>query len=112
MSTIDTCFIAANFDGNNETNAPSNRYLSRYEFLEVLVRISDEKYCKSQICKSIPEALGHLLNDNLFKYSGFVVEQQSFREEELWNINNDDLYHANMENIKLCYNVSLFLTYR
>ena len=47
MSAIDRLFIAANFD-DKERFTQSARYLSRDDFLEVLVRIADEKYVQSK----------------------------------------------------------------
>jgi len=107
MSTIDTCFIAANFDENTESNSPRKRFLCRHEFLEVLVRIADEKYRKSGIWKTLPTALGHLLNHNLFKHSNFIQNAQKFRDENLWTIRIDDLMFANMANIRNIYNMIL-----
>lgn len=45
LSIIDTIYIATNVSLNNNQNA--DRDLSRYEFLEILLRLANEKYKKS-----------------------------------------------------------------
>ena len=105
MSTIDLLFIASNFE-ERSADLYTQKYLCRSEFLEVIVRIADEKYVKSHICRTLPEALGHLINENMLKNSPFVIEGQSFRDEQLWVMTIDDLFYANNANIRTIFNVS------
>ena len=44
-----------------------DKVLVRYKFMEILVRISADKYIKSGKCKKYSEALNELFNDLTFK---------------------------------------------
>ena len=104
MSTIDTLFIATNFEEVDMEDNP-DKYLCRYEFYEILVRIAIEKYYKSKTCKTMAEAVGRLLVSNVFKHSNFVVSWHKWRDEHLWTIQIDDLYKANLTSLKTLFSV-------
>jgi hypothetical protein len=72
MSIIDVLFISSIFEKKDEVQNGSS-LMCRYEFIECIVRIANEKYVKSKFCKSLPEAIGVVLNEHLFKYSSFVL---------------------------------------
>jgi hypothetical protein len=105
MTNIDTIFIATNFEEVELEDNP-DKSLCRYEFYEIIVRIAIEKYLKSRICITLTEAVGKLLWENIFKYSDFVISGQQWRQDNLWTVQNNDLYQVNMETLKVLYSVS------
>jgi hypothetical protein len=72
MSIIDVLYISSIYDKKDEVQN-ENSYMCRYEFIECIVRIAHEKYVKSRFCKSLPQAVGVVLNEHLFKHSSFVL---------------------------------------
>lgn len=66
---IDRYFIAANFV---PSDAPKFRTMGnalvRYDFWELLVRISNAKYRETGICKSYSEALEKMITERILPY--------------------------------------------
>ena len=89
VADIDRCFIAANLssdiagvEGIGVDDGKPNSMLCRYEFLEILVRIADQKYRRSKLVATFAEALQRLLNHI---YANFpVAAWQEYRENSLW----------------------------
>ena len=108
VATIDRAFIATNVEIEDLEDNP-DRDLCRYEFYEIIARIADEKYRKSKICSTLPEAVEMILRENIYKNSPFVIPWQKWRSEELWTILIDDLYRANLEALNKLFSVSLVL---
>lgn len=106
MSTIDRIFIATNVEMVELADNP-DRDLCRYEFYEIIVRIADEKYKKSHICDNLPDAVEMLITENILRNSNFVIPWHRWRVIDLWSLKVDDLYKANLDTLKLIYNVSL-----
>lgn len=104
MAQIDAIFIATNFEEVDMVDNP-DKYLCRYEFYEIIVRVAREKYLKSKVCRTLLEAVGKLLWENVFKYSDFAIPGQKWREDFLWTRVNDDLFKANMDTLKLLFSV-------
>ena len=73
--------------------------LWRYEFYEILVRIANERYRKHGHCSSIYDALEYLINDHILPYSN-PGQWQEFRDKTLWTLEVNDLFEANLENLK------------
>ena len=65
LSIIDTVYIATNVPLNSAT-VNADRDLSRYEFMEILLRLANEKYKKQKICYSYTESLRKLLDENIY----------------------------------------------
>jgi len=105
MTVIDWQFVATNFEEvKNEQNR--ERYLCRFEFYEILVRIAEEKYWESGKAKSVSQALTMLLDKNLFRHSYYMLPCAKWRKDKLWSILIDDLYFANLSTLKSLYAVS------
>ncbi|CAI2359328.1 unnamed protein product [Moneuplotes crassus] len=98
-ATIDNTFITTNFEQVELEDNP-DKSLCRYEFYEILIRLSYAKYIKSNTDRTLSEAFGRMLSDNVFKYSDFAIEGQQWREDYLWTVQLDDLYQANLEHIR------------
>ena len=62
ISAVDRTFIAANLKVEASGSAPSNG-LKRFEFLEMIVRLSNIKYIEPKIIKTYPEAVEKLLTE-------------------------------------------------
>lgn len=55
--TMERNFVATNASTNGYKN-PSDKVLNRYEFLELLIRMSKAKYQDPKVCHDLHEALG------------------------------------------------------
>lgn len=64
LSIIDTIYIATNVSLNNNQNA--DRDLSRYEFLEIIVRLANEKFKKTGMVQTYSQALQRFLNEYIY----------------------------------------------
>jgi hypothetical protein len=86
--------------GSKKEGAPdiSQNYLCRYHFLEILVRLGNEKYRGTKICETFAESLEKLLTECIIpKYR--PEPWQEFRDKELWHLNVEDLLAANYDNM-------------
>lgn len=70
LPAIDRTFIATNLKkaGVPDFN-PIGNSMSRYEFFEVLVRVSQLKYKDTGIVKTFPEAIDLLVKENILKFA-------------------------------------------
>ncbi|CAI2383819.1 unnamed protein product [Moneuplotes crassus] len=102
MSVIDTVFITTNYEEVNRDQNPE-KLLCRYEFYEILIRIAYHKYILSKTCKNLPAAVSRLLTDNIFNNSEHVFTGQRWRKDELWLMEIDDLYMANITSLKTVF---------
>ena len=102
QANFDRQFIAANVtignDGSKDNNATS---LVRYEFIEFLIRIADQKY-KGRT-ETVSAALKLLVDECIFPHSQHGKWQQ-WREEFLWTIDVNDVLEANIDNLFKIYN--------
>ena len=99
ISSVDRSFIAASL--KVETTAPSNG-LKRFEFLEILVRLANIKYLETKICKTYAESTEKLITECVLP--NFIPDPwQEFRDKELWSIDVNDIFEANLENLKRIY---------
>ncbi|CDW72567.1 UNKNOWN [Stylonychia lemnae] len=81
LSIIDTIYIATNVSLNNNQN--SDRDLSRFEFLEILLRLANEKYKKTGVFNSYAPALQKFLEENLYPNIE-CTDPWGFRETQLY----------------------------
>lgn len=63
-STVDRLFISANFEVTDQKDNP-DKYLIRFEFIELLVRIARAKYQQPGIIESISEAFEKLIEEHV-----------------------------------------------
>ena len=83
--------------GNNPDNA-----LCRYEFLEVICRLANDKYIKPKINENYSEALQMIL-DLIFKTDKLGDQWQGFRKKLLYTTAVNDLLEPNISNLKKLY---------
>ena len=64
QSDIDRLFIAVNFEEVHTDENP-DKLLIRYEFLELIVRVANEKFVKPKKIRKVPDAIEKLITDNI-----------------------------------------------
>ena len=101
MSTIDRAFIAANVVLEGGAKGSDNHGLNRFQFLEILVRLSKAKFLETGLADKIAEALSMLVAQ-ILKFEG-RAEWQGFREQQLWTVAVNDLMEPNIPGLKLLY---------
>jgi hypothetical protein len=68
--------------------------LVRYEFVEILVRISHDRYVRNKVCKNVVEAFQYFVKENLEKlFENFFSE----------NWRNENLYLEDVDNLLRCF---------
>ena len=85
LSDFDRVFIATYTKTDKEKN-PRNpeRALVRYQFMEGLVRLADQKYTGNSLASSYTEALKMLLNESVKPFLA-KFDHQKWRLERYWN---------------------------
>jgi hypothetical protein len=69
--------------------------MSRYQFLEALVRVAEYCYVNANWFENTDDALKRLLSDIKRSTQNKVDVWQLWREENLWTLEIDDLFRAN-----------------
>lgn len=103
LSTIDRLFIGVNHEivANDEN---PDRELCRFEFFELLLRISICKFKDTYICDTYHESFEKLIKEYVFRHSHKNQQSwQEFRENYLWTIEVNDLIEANLEGLRKVY---------
>jgi len=109
QSSIDRLFIATNYEVEQQANNP-DKALIRFEFIELLVRISRVKYLQSGASSTYAEAFQQLLDEHIFPNSEFATEWQGFRDEQLYTVDVNDVLQANVDLLKKVYSGYFTLT--
>ena len=104
LSTVDRAFIAANVavDGQKLSDDNPTNALSRFEFLEILVRLAQFKFVNSGVCSTYEEAMQKLLEEHIFPYAN-PEPWQEFRDELLWTIDVNDVLEVNLDGLRKVY---------
>ena len=94
---IETFFKATNY---NEVNDPENTNnkdytLCRYEFLEILIRLAKKKYMEYDDETNMSSALRMLIVNHILPMRNNLVAVESFRTEQLWCHEVNDLLEIN-----------------
>jgi NLR family CARD domain-containing protein 3 len=98
LSDIDFEFIVTK-SGYQKTEMNPERWLVRYQFMEIFVRIALHKYHKSKIVDSQYEAVEKLMNEHLIPvFSKFDCHK--WRLENLWNVEWDEVFVKNSAILK------------
>ena len=109
LSDVDFEFIATKA-GIKNVNLNPERWLVRYQFMEIFVRIALHKYFKQQ--KDVNEkdkitqsmAVKKLFEEELLPIFE-SYDWNRWRIEKLWTKHNDELVKANFKNIKRLYDM-------
>lgn len=101
IATVDRNFIATNVSNNPYKNS-AERELHRYEFVEVLVRLSLSKFKEPKIVETLPQALEKMLSEYVYPKNP-AVDGLNFREEHMYNLKVDEIFKKNEPVIKKLY---------
>ena len=71
----------------------------RFEFLEGLVRIANAKYKETGAAATVTESFKMLLDECISENFEFQPWQE-FRNEQLWTLKVQDVFHANLDGIR------------
>jgi len=104
LATVDRAFIAANVpaDGVKIADENPSNALSRFEFLEILVRLANNKFKETGVCATYEEAVKKLLEEHVLPLAN-PEPWQEFRDELLWTIEVNDVLEANLDGLKKVY---------
>lgn len=80
--------------------------LQRFEFVEVIVRLAQDKFYSPKLAPTMADAVSRILAENFFLH-GDYTEWQAFREKELWTLEINDIFEANLELLKKLYKMYL-----
>ena len=97
MAKCDLLFVSVN--QNTRGGIKNKNGLIRCEWLEYIVRLAKFKYVDTQIVPTCLEAL-KIVIEKYMKPNFIPLPWQSFRDDELWCIEVNDVYEANMDGIQ------------
>lgn len=100
QTMIDLAFIATNYE-EEEQQVNDDNSLLRYEFLEILLRLSKEKYMTDGRCTTMAQSFKKMIEEVILKYKGY--SWQPFRDKELWTLEVNDTLEANLAGITKLY---------
>ena len=80
---LDTIFIATNVKGRMALEANPDRALTRFEFMECIVRVAAAKYVKSKRLEAASDAMAALLEEHVRPHAVFE-DPDEFREKHLF----------------------------
>lgn len=90
LSDIDFEFIVTK-SGNQKSEMNPERWLIRYQFMEILVRIALHKYYKSKLVDTQFEAIHQLMETHLLPHF-MKFDCHKWRLENLWNVECDEIF--------------------
>jgi len=99
VADIDRIFIATNVELEDQ-EANDDRSLCRFEFYEIVTRMAKTKYFESKKTASISEAVEMILLESVLPNAVMRMESVNWRQVFLWTLPVDDLYKANLTNLK------------
>lgn len=98
MNVIDRLFIATNVELVDMVDN-ADRALCRFEFYEIIVRIAQVKFYDQGYYEHLYLAVESLLENFILRFKVDKMEGQSWRDRELWTIEVDALFKANIKSI-------------
>ena len=99
MADIDRIFIATNVELEDQ-EANDDRSLCRFEFYEIITRMARTKYVESSKIANISEAIEKILIEHILPNAPMRFESTEWRKTFLWTLEVDDLFKANLDNLK------------
>ena len=93
LATVDRQLITTNVSNNPYKNS-AQRELHRYEFIEVIVRLSQSKYKDPKIVTSLHEAVQMILENDIIPKNQ-KVDGVNFRKDHMYNSQIDKLFKNN-----------------
>jgi hypothetical protein len=99
---LDLEFVATNSGVKKNNLRNPDRQLVRYQLMEILVRLSQDKYIKSGQTKSSHEALTWAFNNYFSRFFG-NFDCHKFRKERLWNEPCDIVFKRFLKVVQALY---------
>ena len=93
LAAVDRMFIATNTSNNKYKNS-AERELHRYEFVEVIVRLSLVKYKEPKIHEKLHDATEQILIKDVLPNNP-SVDGYTFRKEHMYNLKCDEIFTKN-----------------
>lgn len=90
LNDIDFEFIVTKA-GSKKSELNPERWLVRFQFLEVFIRIALHKYYKSKVVESQYEAIEKLFKEHLIPVFN-KFDCHKWRLENLWNVECDEVF--------------------
>ena len=104
ISAVDRAFIGTNVIPRGGPEVPNNpgNALSRFQFLEIIVRLATEKFRGPGYVETFHESVTKLLHECIFP--NFHPDPwQEFRDEHLWTLDVNDIFEVNLDNLFRIY---------
>ena len=99
-----TATVSGNQKGNQRM---PERGMIRCQLMEVIVRISEEKYLKSNICPNLVDSVQKIINENTsIEYNKYNAQQ--WRDNTYWVEKNDEclkFYKNILDNVFKQYSI-------
>lgn len=99
---MDRVFVAVNYEEEDLSQNDDNS-LVRFEFMEIIVRMAKIKFFQQGKCDSVAEATEMMIKEFIIPNSIEHMEWQGFREKDLWTLEVDDLFKANLQSLEKLY---------
>lgn len=77
--------------------------LQRHEFVEVIVRLAQDKFKEPKLCSTMAEAVTKILEEHIIMHGDIPNEWQEWRDEQLWTLEVNDVFEANLDLMKKLY---------
>lgn len=82
---MDLDYVATNTNSDSKNHLNPDRSLVRYEFLELLVRLSGDKYVKTGEAKNYTDAFNRILSEGLAQTIKQTEDPNKWRQSRYWN---------------------------
>lgn len=101
LAKLDIIFtqVNADHDGDDYIEIDNKKLMIRYEFFEALVRLAGLMYKDTKITKTYAEAFQNFISEIIEPNYDWAPGQE-WRDLELWNLEINDLFHANLDYIR------------
>lgn len=101
LATLDRILITTNVAMHGLISS-AERDLNRYEFLEIIVRLSNALYKESGVVETTPQAVYKLLHDNIYPHSE-EVDGEHFRRFHCYNVKVNEILQKNTTVLRRIY---------
>ena len=94
--------ITATCVSNNQYVNSQLTDLTRYEFLEMIVRVADDKYKKTKIVKTIAEGISKVIEELIYPHA-VSMDGENFRRYHCYAVKVNEILKKNESQIKKVY---------
>lgn len=102
LADIDLEFVSTNAALKKTSHLNPERFLVRYQMIEIFSRIAITKYFKSKAVKSILEAIQLMFEKHVTPF-GKNFDCHIWRKERLWNEKCDHVFKRYLKSVKSLY---------